>query len=96
MSTPASVSNSLHCSFCGKSQAEAKTIVAGLKANICGECVGTQIHSSNDVPLFSAQHFTCGFCGKQFQEVEAVSGRNHERICNDCLEVCREIIGASV
>ena len=30
----------LHCSFCGKSQHEVKKLIAGPNAFICDECVG--------------------------------------------------------
>ena len=29
----------LYCSFCGKSQQEVKSIIAGREGNICNECV---------------------------------------------------------
>ena len=32
--------NSLHCSFCGKSQKEVKKLVAGPSVYICEECIG--------------------------------------------------------
>lgn len=32
-------SNTLHCSFCGKSQHEVRKLIAGAKALICDECI---------------------------------------------------------
>jgi ATP-dependent protease Clp ATPase subunit len=92
MSVSTSVSNLFHCSFCGKSQSEAKTIVAGPKANICNECVGLQTHSLDKSHIASTKHAICDFCGKQFQEAEAILGQKQKQICNECLEVCQEII----
>jgi ATP-dependent Clp protease ATP-binding subunit ClpX len=31
--------NRMNCSFCGKSESEVKTLIAGPSANICDECV---------------------------------------------------------
>lgn len=36
---PSNESNMLHCSFCGKSQREVKTLIAGPNIYVCDECV---------------------------------------------------------
>jgi ATP-dependent Clp protease ATP-binding subunit ClpX len=32
-----------HCSFCGKSEAEVKQLIAGARASVCDECVALAI-----------------------------------------------------
>ena len=39
----------LYCSFCGKSQLEVRTLVAGAKAHICPECITACMDEVRDV-----------------------------------------------
>ena len=47
----------LHCSFCGKNQAEVKKLIAGPSVYICEECVGlcNEIIATEDAEWGAAQ-----------------------------------------
>ena len=82
----------IDCSFCGKSQAEAKKIVAGPNIYVCDECVCGFLRSSEEATLADGDSESCDFCHKQAREVKKVFQRESARICNECLEICREIV----
>ena len=74
-----------HCSFCGKSQKQVKTLIAGPHVFICETCVSIAAAvagvSDADVPAGSAiepvgeeaRTERCGFCGKRRHQVSGMA-----------------------
>ena len=88
------------CSFCGKKQAEAKTLIAGPAVYICDECVrDSKIALTSSEPtgtitmiLSKAAQVTCSFCGQKPTEVDGIVGAPQAKICNQCIKICEEIL----
>lgn len=90
----------IDCSFCGKNQAEAKTLIAGPAVYICDECVrDSKIALTSSEPtgtitmiLTKAAEATCSFCGRKPIDVGGIVGVPHAKICNHCIKICEEIL----
>jgi len=87
----------LNCTFCQKSQQDAKKLIASSdhRAYICDECTAEpgrlKLISENAVTM----SFACSFCSKQQCFLSYAPPRESEtraRICGDCLDVCRRIL----
>jgi len=93
----------VECSFCGKKQAEAKTLIAGPAVYVCDECVGdcsnalaaSEPTGSITMILSKAAEATCSFCGRKPVEVNGMVGVPQARICNECIKICEEILVTS-
>ena len=92
----------IDCSFCGKKQAEAKTLIAGPAVYVCDECVqdcknalkSSEPTGSITMILSKAAEATCSFCGRKPVEVDGIVGVPQAKICNECLKICEEILVA--
>ena len=90
----------IDCSFCGKKQAEAKTLIAGPAVYVCDECVQdckNALKSSEPTGgitmiLSKAAQATCSFCGQKPTEVDGIVGVPQAKICNQCIKICEEIL----
>lgn len=88
------------CSFCGKKQAEAKTLIAGPAVYVCDECVqdcknalrSSEPTGSITMILSKAAQATCSFCGRKPMEVDGIVGVPQAKICNQCIKICEEIL----
>ncbi len=74
------------CSFCGRSQGEAKKLVAGPGVYICDGCI-----RSLNPGLEASVDARCSFCGKSRREVPIATGPD-VRICGSCLDLCHEVL----
>ena len=94
------------CSFCGTSQQQVKTLIAGSHAHICDGCV-RRVHEviaghgrSATTPIATIERVSdevgaapCGFCGKRRYQVAAMASAGDARtICDQCLDLCDEIL----
>lgn len=94
----------LVCSFCGTSQRDAASMIAGPFVYICDRCVVSAIDKIENRPardpertamvlVPAADIATCGFCGRErHQAAHLVSVSGGARICGDCLDLCTQII----
>ena len=90
----------IDCSFCGKNQSEAKTLIAGPAVYICDECVrDSKTASTSSEPtgtitmiLNKSAEATCSFCGRKPIEVDGIVGVPRAKICNHCIKICEEIL----
>ena len=97
----------LVCSFCGTSQRDAASMIAGPFVYICDRCVALAITRTKDgaddddpedggmVLIPATEMATCEFCGRErYQAAHLVVGPGGARICDDCLDLCTEVIEA--
>ena len=94
----------LVCSFCGTSQRDAASMIAGPFVYICDRCVASAIARIEDGPqremegtamvlVPAGEVATCGFCERErSQAAHLVSVPGGARICDDCLDLCTQII----
>jgi hypothetical protein len=90
----------IECCFCGKKQAEAKTIIAGPAVYVCDECVrdcsnalaAREPTGSITMILSKAAEATCSFCGRKPVEVDGIVGVPRAKICNECVKICEDIL----
>ena len=90
----------LRCSFCNKSQAEVRKLIAGPAVFICDECVAvcrlmlepeggkepaTEEPSGSEIPR-------CSFCNKSRADVWKIIAGPDVFICNECVDTCCEIL----
>ena len=99
----------LTCSFCGKHQKQVKKLIAGPNTFICDRCID-RVHtvlatpgSTADTPIATIQWVIdagrvqwCSFCGKDHYRIEAMAEAGDVGICNECLELCDEIVRATL
>jgi ClpX C4-type zinc finger len=90
------------CSFCGRSQRQIKTLVAGPEVYICNQCIpvvdavldtGNQASTATAtiVPVTEqARRERCSFCGKRRHEVTAMASTGDHRICAGRIRLCRD------
>lgn len=94
---------SLACSFCGRSKAESRSLVAGPGAYICDRCVPAAlevvatraaVRGSGAAlrPVGEGAPEPCSFCGKTRGLVDGLVAGPSSLICADCLELCQEIM----
>ncbi len=97
--------DTLSCSFCGKTQKEAKHLIAGGSDYICDECVWlcsdilaketaeesrTPSRSATEAPQTDARRPACSFCHRSQQEVrKLVVGTGV------CVNICHECLVAA-
>ena len=85
------------CSFCGKTQHDVRTLIAGLSVHICDECVGLcdqiltdkNIKESGAVPRpanNSSAERLCGICMEARESDELVFLPHAAYMCARCLE----------
>jgi hypothetical protein len=72
------------CSFCGKSHAEVKKLIAGPGVYICDNCI-TLCKCVLDKELLTC----CSFCGKPRTEVKKLIAGSGVYICNSCILLCK-------
>ena len=94
----------LVCSFCGASQRDVASLIAGPFVYICGNCIDKAIHTieaeaqhapgaTEMVLIPAAEMSDCAFCGKQRSQTEhLVTAPRGGRICDECLDLCSEIV----
>jgi hypothetical protein len=94
----------LVCSFCGSSQRDVTTLIAGPFVYICGPCVTLAIQTiegglqrepegSDMVLVPAAELGDCAFCGRQRrQAAHLVTAPRGGRICDECLDLCTTIM----
>jgi ClpX C4-type zinc finger len=90
----------IECCFCGKKQAEAKTLIAGPAVYVCHECVrdcsnalaAREPTGSITMILSKEAEATCSFCGRKPVEVDGIVGVPLAKICNECVKICEEIL----
>ena len=90
----------IECCFCGKKQAEAKTLIAGPAVYICDECVrdcsnalaAREPTGSITMILSKAAEAACSYCGRKPVEVDVIVGVPQARICNECIKICEDIL----
>ena len=94
----------LVCSFCGASQRDVASLIAGPFVYICGDCIvkaiqtieagpqhGTEVTGMTLIP--TSEMSDCAFCGKErYQTKHLVTAPRGGRICDECLELCAEIL----
>ncbi|MBV8087032.1 MAG: hypothetical protein JO247_19670 [Chloroflexi bacterium] len=87
----------LNCSFCGRSQADVRLLIAGLEGVvICNECldVSQQVideHAGWSGPPLSKGR-TCSFCGRPNEAVHhLVAGPRGTCICDGCVASSRRV-----
>jgi ClpX C4-type zinc finger len=94
----------LRCSFCGRTQGKARTLVAGPDVYVCEACLlvidgvfATGITATTPaatIELVSEQARTqrCSFCGKRRHQVPSLAAAGDVRICTGCLRLCHQIL----
>jgi hypothetical protein len=94
------------CSFCGRSQVDARKLVAGPGVWICEQCLASarrvMIDSTpieDDLERFALaapddHNVRCNFCGNMPGRVEHIvtGGSPLRGICGRCLKLCEEVI----
>ena len=90
----------LRCSFCNRSQAEVRKLIAGPAVFICDECVvvcrlmlepengkepAAEEPSGSEIPR-------CSFCNKSRAEVWKIIAGPDVFICNECVDICCDIL----
>ena len=78
----------LHCSFCGRAQAQVAKLVAGPGVYICSGCVVL----ARSWPAVGYPGRTCSFCGQWDPDKGRVTAHGAAAICGQCLDLCDEII----
>ena len=90
------------CSFCGKTQEQVGTLVAGPGVYICERCTqdASQLiaspgsgHGAGPFGLVPPgdQETTCSFCGQRRGGTADLVTARTAVICGECLTLCREI-----
>jgi ClpX C4-type zinc finger protein len=87
----------LRCSFCNRTQAEVRKLIAGATALICDECikvcteiVRAEIDSSSKVvtstppPFPSTRNVTCNLCGLPLPWEDALAVPDRGLLCPGC------------
>ena len=78
----------LHCSFCGRAQAQVAKLIAGPGVYICSGCVAL----ARAWPALPQPGRTCTFCGQWDPNSGRVVAHGAATICGECLDLCDEII----
>ena len=80
----------MRCSFCNKTRDEVRKLIAGLKVQICEECVDRCIDVLAEELAKKPQ--SCLLCGsiKEFHQMSRIPGRGP--VCSDCLDAVRDVI----
>ena len=78
----------LHCSFCGRAQAEVAKLVAGPGVYLCSGCV----QQARAWPALAYPGRTCSFCGQWDPDKGRVTARGAAAVCDQCLDLCDQII----
>ena len=96
MSTPTNDSDeTLHCSFCGKSQHDVNKLIVGPSCSICNECIGLGmdlLRLNGNAYAIEQPPSSCGFCQKnQLDEITLMAGPKCA-ICNECFDLCTDIL----
>ncbi len=84
----------LSCTFCDRSQTEARHLIAGPTVYICDGCIAACTDLvERGKPLLEGVEPThcCSFCGKARREVKALLRGPRAFICDECLGLCRDI-----
>jgi len=96
----------LVCSFCGASQRDVTSLIAGPFVYICSGCVLEAIEAIEAIEtepqrgpeatamilVPAAEMGDCAFCGKErYQTEHLVTAPRGGRICDECLDLCSEI-----
>jgi ATP-dependent protease Clp ATPase subunit len=95
----------LSCSFCGRSQQQVTTLIAGKSGYICDGCMRraqaviaepgrTASAATATIEQVSAETGAerCSFCDKHRHQVAAMASAGDARVCDECLELCDEIV----
>lgn len=91
---PPDAGQTLYCSFCGKSQHEVRTLIAGPSTFICNECVGlcTDITEHNEVLQIMAADDADGSADAGYPKLTAyLAGRSADQLRLYLGKVEREI-----
>lgn len=84
----------LHCSFCRKSQYEVRKLIAGLDVFICETCVGNCQQHLTDRDAAATVAQSCSFCGSSSEEVDRLIAGPAGCICDECARLCMVVIVA--
>lgn len=80
------------CSFCGKSQSEARKLIAGPSVHICDDCVDLcknivlQEAETDGAKSTPAEHRLCGICMEARESDELIFLPHAAYMCAGCLE----------
>jgi ATP-dependent Clp protease ATP-binding subunit ClpX len=78
----------LHCSFCGRAQAQCAKLVAGPEVYICDVCVA----QARTWPQAPSPGRTCSFCDYWKPGKDRLVAVGAVAICGACLDLCDEIL----
>ena len=76
------------CYFCGRAESEGRSLLSGLNASICPDCVHINAKSFNEIKK-SNPELRCSFCGSDNRDL---AFGQEARICEGCINLSKEII----
>jgi ATP-dependent protease Clp ATPase subunit len=81
------------CSFCGKSHAEVKKLIAGPGVYICNNCLTLCKNVlDKEMSLETGKVPLCRFCGQSHKEVKMLITFCGVDICDGCITVCKSML----
>ena len=84
--------DTFHCSFCDKDEAEVAAMIKGPDENICDECVAS-CDELIDVDAFKVDgSVRCSFCSKNHRVLDKDAVSTNVSICEECIDLCKEIV----
>jgi ATP-dependent protease Clp ATPase subunit len=84
-----------HCSFCGKSQHDVSTLIAGPNGAICNECIEMgmdMLRLKGKESAIRQLALGCAFCGKSQLDVSTLIAGPNCAICNECFEIGKDVL----
>lgn len=93
----------ISCSFCGKTNGNVSTMVAGPSVYVCDQCIErySQVITRIEVPEVRdksdakrEETVRCSFCGKMTGEVGKLIAGIGAFICGECTVICAQIVDA--
>jgi len=81
--------NIVICSFCGKTAADVKKLIAGPGVYICDNCI--KLYYGVLMGCFD-KSARCSFCGKTQAEVNMLVPGGRAHICDQCITLCKKVL----
>lgn len=89
------------CSFCGASESQVGTLVAGGRVHICETCVAFARQAVGDAGRLAGKEsrvgdpLPCSFCDRLPHQAQRLVTGPGVRICDHCIRHCDEVLAGA-